>query len=80
MADPSGALTSYGEMADALASLPLLLRAERRRRQISVREAGRELNVSGATISRIESGEDLVLSNAVKILRWLGTPSGGSDA
>lgn len=71
MPDPTGALTSYGELADVLASLPLLVRAERRRQQISVREAARQLDVSFATVSRIEAGEDLVLSNAVKVLRWL---------
>lgn len=71
MADPSGNLTSYSELADLLGHLPLLLREARRARQLSVREAGRQLGVSGATISRIEGGEDCTGSNAVKILRWL---------
>jgi hypothetical protein len=76
MAEPSGALTSYGELADVLATLPLLLRAERRRRQLSVRAAAEELGMSFATVSRIEAGEDCALSNAAKVLRWLGTPPG----
>jgi transcriptional regulator with XRE-family HTH domain len=54
----------------------MLLREARRARRLSVRAAGRQLGVSGATVSRIESGEDLVVSNAVTILRWLDlTPS-----
>jgi transcriptional regulator with XRE-family HTH domain len=72
-----GALTSYGELADVLASLPLLLRAERRRRQLSCRAAAEELGMSFATVHRIESGKDGALSNAAKVLRWL--EAGGAD-
>ncbi len=76
MSDPTGTLTSYGELADVLASLPLLLRAERRRRKLSVRGAAEELTMSFATVSRIEQGEDCALSNAAKVLRWLDSTGG----
>lgn len=69
-----GALTSYAELADMLASLPMLLREARRARRLSVRAAAREMNMSFATVSRIENGEDCVLSNAVTVLRWLDMP------
>lgn len=69
-----GTLTSYAELSDLLASLPVLLREARRARRLSVRAAAREMNMSFATVSRIENGEDCVLSNAVTVLRWLDTP------
>jgi ribosome-binding protein aMBF1 (putative translation factor) len=70
MPNPSG-LTPYTELADVIASLPLLLREARRARGLSQRAAAKELNCSFATVSRIEAGDDCVLSNAVAVLRWL---------
>lgn len=68
----SGAeLSTYSELAEVLVDIPRLLRAERRRRQLSVRATARELGCSFSTVSRIESGEDCVLSNAAAVLRWL---------
>lgn len=64
--------TSYAELADVLTNLPLLLRETRRRRGLSLRAAARELEMSFSTVSRFENGEDIVLSNAVDILRWVG--------
>lgn len=75
MPDPTGELTPYGELADMLGHLSLLLREARRQRRLSVREAARQLGVSFATVSRIEEGEDCMLSNAIAVLRWLGPPS-----
>lgn len=66
-------LSTYTALADTLASLPLLLRAERRRRQLSSRAAAAELGVSPSTVVRIEAGEDHVASHAVAVLRWLDT-------
>lgn len=71
--------TSYGELADVLASLPLLTREKRRREGLSVREAGRQLGMAFATVSRFEAGEDVVMSNAIKILRWLGDGRGVAE-
>lgn len=67
----SDSLTGYRELAELLGQLPLLLREARRARGLSVRAAARELGCSFATVSRIEGGEDCVLSNAVTVLRWL---------
>jgi transcriptional regulator with XRE-family HTH domain len=69
----SSALTTYAELADLLGHLPLLLREGRRARQLSGRETARQIGCSFATVSRIEAGEDCVLSNAVAVLRWLNT-------
>ncbi len=76
MPDPSGDLTPYAEIADVLGSVSLLLREARRARRLSVREAARQIGCSFATVSRIEAGEDHVVSNAVAVLRWLEQPSG----
>ena len=51
-------LISYAELADLVENLPLIVLENRRRRQISLREAARELGVSFSTISRVERGED----------------------
>ena len=64
-------LTPYPEIADVLDRLPILLREARRARGLSVRATAKELGCSFATVSRIESGDDCVLSNAVAVLRWL---------
>lgn len=68
------ALTSYGELADVLANLPMLLREARRARGLSQRAAAQQIHMSYATVCRIEGGEDCALSNAMAILRWLGSP------
>lgn len=73
MPEPSG-LSTYTELADVLAAVPLLLREARRHRQISAREAAEQLAMSFPTVARIERGEDCMLSNAVKVLRWLDKP------
>jgi len=70
----TGAQTTYSELAQVLASLPMLLREARRARKLSLRAVARELDLSFSTVTRIESGEDCVLSNAVAVLRWLDAP------
>jgi len=69
-------LTPYPELAEVLASLPFLLREARRARGLSQRAAAKQMGVSFSTISRVENGEDLVLSNTVAILRWLDARPG----
>ena len=66
--------TSYAELAEVLDNLPLLLRETRRRRGLSLRATARELGTSFSTVTRFESGEDIMLSHASAILRWIGTP------
>jgi transcriptional regulator with XRE-family HTH domain len=70
-------LTTYAELADVIANLPMLCRENRRRLGLSTRAAASQIGCSFATISRFERGEDCSLSNAVLILRWIakgGTP------
>ncbi len=63
--------TSYSDLTHVLTSLPLLLREARRARGLSLRAAASEAGVSFTTLTRIEHGEDAVLSNVVPVLRWL---------
>lgn len=65
-------LTSYIELVDILSNLPILVKEKRRRLQISQRELGRALNMSFATISRFERGEDAMLSSIIPLLKWVG--------
>lgn len=71
--------TPYPELAEVLASLPLLVREARRSRRRSQRAAAEQIGVSFSTISRAENGEGLVMANAVAMLRWLDTPAGPPD-
>lgn len=72
MSGKSGSeLTTYAELAAVIDALPLLLREARRAWGLSQRAAAAELGCSFSTVSRIESGEDCALSNAVAVLRWL---------
>jgi len=70
----TGAQTTYSELAQVLAALPMLLREARRARKLSLRAAAQEMEMSFNTVTRIESGGDCVLSNAVTVLRWLDKP------
>lgn len=69
-------LSAYSELADVLRLLPLLLREARRARRLSVRAAASELGMSFSTVSRMEAGEDCVMSNVVAVLRWLDVVPG----
>ena len=64
-------LTTYTELAIVLDNLPLLLREERRKRRLSLRQAGEQIGVSFSVVRRFEEGSDCVLSNAVRILQWI---------
>lgn len=63
--------TPYRELAETIANLPLLLREARRARGLSQRAAAEQIGVSFATVSRIETGSDGMVSNAIAVLRWL---------
>lgn len=66
-----GKPTSYSELADVIANLPMLIKEARRARGLSIRGAARELGLAGATVVRIERGEGYVTYNLVAVLRWL---------
>jgi transcriptional regulator with XRE-family HTH domain len=63
--------STYGELAAVLESLPDALKVTRRARGVSLRECARQIGVSFSTVNRIEAGEDVVLSNAVAVMRWI---------
>ncbi len=75
----SNAPTPYSELIGVVEALPLLVRETRRRKGLSLRAAAQEIGVSFATVARAENGEDLVLSCAVALLRWVGSSSVDGD-
>jgi transcriptional regulator with XRE-family HTH domain len=71
MADRYGGLTPYGELAEVLANLPLLVRERRRQQRLSVRAAAEQIGISFSTISRMENGDDMNEASLAAVLRWL---------
>ena len=74
MATDHTAPADYGELAQVLLNLPLLVREKRRRLGLSQRAVGRGSRVSFATVSRCEAGHDMKLSSVLELLEWIGTP------
>jgi ribosome-binding protein aMBF1 (putative translation factor) len=64
-------LTTYSELAAVISNLGMLTREARRARGLSLRAAAQQIGCSMSTVLRFEQGEDVNLSNAVAILRWL---------
>jgi transcriptional regulator with XRE-family HTH domain len=57
------------------------LRARRRERALSLRDAAAEIGVSAATLSRVERGDYLPeRDNLFTLLRWLGVPAAAPPA
>lgn len=75
----NGQPTPYPELAEVLSALPILVREARRARGLSQRAAAEQIGVSFSTISRLENGEDLVMSNASRFLCWLDSRPGPPD-
>jgi transcriptional regulator with XRE-family HTH domain len=67
-------LTTYGELAEVIDNLPLLVRERRRQMRLSVRSAAAQIGMSFSTVSRLENGADLNGENLAAILRWLDAP------
>ena len=42
--------------------------------QITIREAGKQMGISAATLSRIENGETMDGATLAKILSWMVAP------
>lgn len=68
----STAPTSYDDLAQLLAMLPVLVRERRRYRGISLRTAAAEMGVAPSTAYRLEYGDDCTRSTCVAALEWLG--------
>jgi transcriptional regulator with XRE-family HTH domain len=64
-------LSSYTELAEVLASLPMLLRETRRARRLSLRAAATEIGCSFSTIARFEAGDGVHSDFLVAAVRWL---------
>lgn len=76
----TGRLSTYGELVDVIDLLPRLLREIRRLRGLSLRDAADEIGVAFNSLSRFERGQDILLSNAVSVLRWLDQPTSTPEA
>jgi transcriptional regulator with XRE-family HTH domain len=73
-------MSPYEDLLGILAGLPLLVRETRRRRRMSMRDVSAVTGVSAPTIQRCEQGEQEVsLTNATRLLRWLALPDGSAD-
>jgi len=68
----SDKLTGYEELIDVLVTLRVILRETRRRKAMSMRDAGDVLGVAASTVMRWERGETVGLGveGIVKVLRW----------
>jgi transcriptional regulator with XRE-family HTH domain len=73
-------LTTYGELAQVIDSLGLIVRERRRQSRLSVRGAAAEIGVSFSKVSRLENGSDLDGKSLAAILRWLDGPETAPDA
>jgi transcriptional regulator with XRE-family HTH domain len=63
--------TSYAELANVLNALPMLTRETRRARQLTVRAAAVELDISAATVTRIEAGSIPSVDRITALLYWI---------
>lgn len=66
-------LTTYGELADIIEQLPLLVESARRSRRLSQRALARELGLSPSTVCRVEDGQECSSVTLAAVLRWLDT-------
>ncbi len=74
--------TSYGELAEVVEQLPVIVRSARRIWCLSQRAAAAEAGVSFTTISRVEAGGDMSSVTLCALLRWLdgkGAADGGGQ-
>jgi transcriptional regulator with XRE-family HTH domain len=64
-------LTTYGELAQVIDNLPLLVRERRRHHRLSMRAAAAQIGVSNSTVLRLEDGNDVDSGTLAAVLRWL---------
>lgn len=67
----SDVLLPYGEMAETLDRLPLLVKEARRARGLGLRGAADLIGTTAPTLQRLESGRPVSSRLAPKVLRWL---------
>lgn len=64
-------VSTYAELRDVLSRLGTLVRDERRRRGISLRQAEAETGVSNARLCQLENGGTANVTTALALLAWL---------
>ena len=70
-------LVGWDEGVELLDTLRVALVEARRRDHLSLREVAKTAGVPFNSISRFERGGDILLSNAVALMRWLAGSGGG---
>ena len=66
--------SSYQDLLELLDDLPTLIAHTRRRKGMSIREVGRKLRMSDATVGLIESGKtDPKLSTVRVLIEWIAS-------
>lgn len=70
--------TTFGELAQVIDELPVVLRGLRRSRGLSQREAAKQMGISFATVGRVEQGTECDTGTLLAILRWLDAPLAAS--
>ena len=64
-------LSSFADLAQVISDLPVIVRAARRMRRLSVRALADEVGVSPMTISRVENGREAEGPTLRLLLLWL---------
>ena len=68
-------LSSYTELAQVIADLPVIVRSARRMRRLSLRGAAEQIGLGFTTVQRVEAGHDMDTGTLQAILRWLDDPA-----
>lgn len=67
-------LTGYDELIHIIGILPDLVREKRRRDNLSLRAAARQIGMSASTVLRFEEGDNVLQTdNLVLFLKWVRT-------
>lgn len=66
-------MTDIQKAIELLELLPKMVASARQMRHLTLRQAADQIGVNYGTLSRLESGENTTLKNAVLALKWIGT-------
>ncbi len=64
-------LSSFADLAQVISDLPVIVRAARRMRRLSMRSLADEVGVSHSTIYRVENGQEIAGPTVRLLLLWL---------
>jgi transcriptional regulator with XRE-family HTH domain len=65
------ALSTYGEIVEVIANLPIIVRERRRADGLSMRAAAAVIGCSPSTVVRCEQGKGADADTVVALLKWL---------